>query len=60
VLRIATLNMRGMRGKWEARLPVLREGFRELHADIVTLRETIFTEDTDQAGQMLGSAVRSE
>lgn len=43
-----------MRGKWEARLPVLREGFRELGADIVTLQETILTEDTDQAGQMLG------
>src|ERR1051326_4957567 len=54
VLRVATLNTWGMRGKWEERLAVFREGFRELDADIVTLQETIRTEDTDQAAEMLG------
>ena len=53
-MRVATLNTWGKRGKWEARLPVLREGFRELHADIVTLQETILTDHADQAAEMLG------
>lgn len=53
-MRVATLNAWGMRGNWEARLPELRKGFRELGADIVTLQETIRTDDTDQAAEMLG------
>ncbi|HEX5303647.1 MAG TPA: hypothetical protein VFW50_42310 [Streptosporangiaceae bacterium] len=53
-MRVATLNTWGMRGDWAARLPVFRDGFRELDADIVTLQETIRTEDTDQAAEMLG------
>jgi endonuclease/exonuclease/phosphatase family metal-dependent hydrolase len=53
-MRVATLNTWGMRGDWTARLPVFRDGFRELDADIVTLQETIRTEDTDQAAEMLG------
>jgi endonuclease/exonuclease/phosphatase family metal-dependent hydrolase len=44
-----------MRGDWAARLPVFREGFRALDADIVTLQETILTDDADQAADMLGS-----
>ena len=28
---------------------MFREGFRELDADIVTLQETMLTDDTDQA-----------
>lgn len=53
-MRLATLNTWGMRGDWEARSPVLRDGFRELDADIVTLQETILTDDTDQAADILG------
>jgi predicted deacylase len=48
-MRLATLNTWGMRGDWEARLPLFQDGFRELDADIVTLQETILTDDTDQA-----------
>jgi endonuclease/exonuclease/phosphatase family metal-dependent hydrolase len=54
VLRAATLNTWGQRGNWEARLAVLREGFRELDADIVTLQETVRSDDTDRAADMLG------
>jgi len=43
-----------MRGDWAARLPVFRERFRELDADIVTLQETVLTEDVDQVADMLG------
>jgi exonuclease III len=53
-MRLATLNTWGMRGDWEARLPVFRDGFRLLDADIVTLQETILTDDTDQAAEILG------
>jgi endonuclease/exonuclease/phosphatase family metal-dependent hydrolase len=35
-MRFVTLNTWGMRGNWAARLPVLREAFRALDADIVT------------------------
>ncbi|HEY1625440.1 MAG TPA: endonuclease/exonuclease/phosphatase family protein [Streptosporangiaceae bacterium] len=53
-MRVATLNTWGQRGDWAARLPVFRQGFRELDADIVTLQETILSADTDQAAEMLG------
>jgi exonuclease III len=54
MLRVATLNAWGMRGDWAARLPVFQQGFRELDADIVTLQETILSEQADQAAEMLG------
>jgi exonuclease III len=53
-MRLVTLNAWGMRGSWAARLPVFRRGFGALDADIVTLQETIFTNSTDQAADMLG------
>jgi endonuclease/exonuclease/phosphatase family metal-dependent hydrolase len=53
-MRVVTLNTWGMRGDWTARLPVFRQGFRELDADIVTLQETILTGEVDQAAEMLG------
>lgn len=53
-MRFVTLNTWGMRGDWESRLPVFREVFRALDADIVTLQETILTERADQAAGMLG------
>lgn len=39
-MRLVTLNTWGMRGDWGERLPVFREVFRALDADIVTLQET--------------------
>lgn len=53
-MRLATLNTWGTRGDWDARLPVLREGFSALDADIIVLQETILTNDFDQAAEMLG------
>jgi endonuclease/exonuclease/phosphatase family metal-dependent hydrolase len=53
-MRFLTLNTWGMRGDWAARLPVFQETFRQLDADVVTLQETIFSRDTDQAAAMLG------
>jgi endonuclease/exonuclease/phosphatase family metal-dependent hydrolase len=53
-MRFATLNVWGMRGEWGARLPVFQQGFQALDADVVTLQETILTESTDQAADMLG------
>lgn len=53
-MRFVTLNTWGMRGDWASRLPVFREGFAALDADIVTLQETILTEHVDQAADMLG------
>lgn len=46
MMRMATLNTRGQRRKWEARRPVFRTDFGALDADIVALQETI-TDDTD-------------
>lgn len=53
-MRFVTLNTWGMRGEWESRLPVFREGFRALDPDIVVLQETILTDHVDQAADMLG------
>jgi endonuclease/exonuclease/phosphatase family metal-dependent hydrolase len=53
-MRFVTLNTWGTRGDWAARLPVFRRGFQALDADIVTLQETILTDGTDQAADMLG------
>lgn len=53
-MRVVTLNTWGMRADWESRLPVLKEGFAELDADVVVLQETIHTADVDQAAAILG------
>jgi endonuclease/exonuclease/phosphatase family metal-dependent hydrolase len=53
-MRVVTLNAWGMRGDWSSRLPVLRDGFAALDADVVVLQETILTDDADQAAEMLG------
>jgi len=53
-MRLVTLNAWGMRGDWQARLPVFRRGFQALNADIVLLQETILVADADQAAEMLG------
>lgn len=54
-MRIVTLNTWATRGDWAARLPVFQREFRALDADVVTLQETVRTDDVDQAGEMLGA-----
>lgn len=53
-MRIATLNTWGTRGPWEERLERMRREFVRLDADIVTLQETVRTEELSQAALMLG------
>jgi exonuclease III len=53
-VRIATHNVWGVRGDWEQRLQILRRGYEQLAADVVTLQETILDEDVDQARSILG------
>ncbi|TCO42508.1 endonuclease/exonuclease/phosphatase family metal-dependent hydrolase [Kribbella antiqua] len=53
-MRLATLNVWGTRGDWDARLPVFQKGFQLLEADVLTLQETILTDDVDQVTAMLG------
>lgn len=55
-LRIATLNTWGTRGDWAARRPVLADQFSMLDADVLTLQETILTDDYDQARDVLADA----
>src|SRR5579875_803595 len=40
-LRVGTLNTWGTRGGWASRLPVLRRGFADMGADLLTLQETM-------------------
>ena len=46
MMRVATLNTWGQRGRWEVRRPVFRTDFGALDADVVALQDTI-TDDTD-------------
>jgi len=52
-MRLATLNVWGTRGDWDARLPLFQKGFQELDADVLTLQETILTDEVDQVTAML-------
>jgi endonuclease/exonuclease/phosphatase family metal-dependent hydrolase len=53
-MRVVTLNTWGTRGDWAHRCKLFQEEFRALDADIVTLQETVLSEQLDQAAQMLG------
>jgi endonuclease/exonuclease/phosphatase family metal-dependent hydrolase len=53
-VRLATLNTWGTRGGWDVRRATLSHGFAELGADLLTLQETVVTDDYDQAREMLG------
>lgn len=53
-MRIATLNTWGTRGPWEERLDRMRREIARLDADIITLQETVRTDDLSQAALMLG------
>jgi len=54
LMRLVTLNTWGVRADWPNRLAQLRKGFRELDADVVSLQETILTDEIDSAALMLG------
>lgn len=45
-----------MRADWARRCAALRAEFEGLEADLITLQETIFTRDHDQAREMLGNS----
>lgn len=53
-MRFVTVNTWGMRGDWSERLKMFQDGFRTLNPDVVTLQETVLTDEVDQAAQMLG------
>jgi endonuclease/exonuclease/phosphatase family metal-dependent hydrolase len=45
---VLTCNIYNTEGNWKLREPVLREGLRELDADIMGFQETVLREDWDQ------------
>jgi len=53
-MRIVTLNIWGPGASWDARRPVLVEGFRDLRPDLVALQETVVCEGRDQARELFG------
>jgi endonuclease/exonuclease/phosphatase family metal-dependent hydrolase len=53
-VRVLTQNLWGIRGDWEARRRVLREGLLELDADLVAFIEAIKTDEYDQVTDLLG------
>src|SRR6185437_12257828 len=53
-MRVVTLNTWGIRGDWTRRLMAFQDGLRALNPDIVTLQETVLTDEVDQAAEMLG------
>jgi endonuclease/exonuclease/phosphatase family metal-dependent hydrolase len=53
-LRIATLNMFGLRENWPARRKLVSGGFEEFSPDLVALQEVVTDESVDQAREVLG------
>jgi endonuclease/exonuclease/phosphatase family metal-dependent hydrolase len=53
-MRILTLNILARQADWQSRRRVLIEGLRELSPDVVTLQETVKSEDYDQVADLLG------
>ncbi|WP_433158839.1 endonuclease/exonuclease/phosphatase family protein [Kribbella sp. CA-247076] len=53
-LRVATLNIWGRHGDWDARREVLQEGFRALQPDLIALQETVVTDESDQTAELFG------
>jgi endonuclease/exonuclease/phosphatase family metal-dependent hydrolase len=54
-LRVATLNLWGRRGEWEARRAVLSDGIRELRPDLIGFQEAIVSDEYDQVVDLLDS-----
>jgi hypothetical protein len=48
-VRVLTLNLWGVRGDWDARRRLLREGLHALDPDLVAFVEAIKTDDYDQS-----------
>jgi hypothetical protein len=53
-VRVATLNLWGRRGAWDARRSVLVGGFRGLRPDLVAFQEAIVGSGYDQVTDILG------
>jgi endonuclease/exonuclease/phosphatase family metal-dependent hydrolase len=53
-LRVATLNLWGVRGEWKERRSVIADGFRELRPDLIAFQEAIVTVEYDQVVDLLG------
>jgi endonuclease/exonuclease/phosphatase family metal-dependent hydrolase len=53
---VATQNLWGVRGDWDARKVVLRDGLRELDLDIIAFQESIVTNEYDQIRDLVGDA----
>jgi endonuclease/exonuclease/phosphatase family metal-dependent hydrolase len=53
-IRIATQNVWGRRGDWDARRPALIEGLRRLEPDLVAMPEAIVTDSYDEVRDLLG------
>ena len=53
-MRVATMNLWGVRGAWAERRSVLIEGFRTVQPDIISVQEAIKTADYDQVIDVLG------
>lgn len=53
-IRVATLNLFGVRADWTRRRDVVRSEFADLKPDLVSLQEVIKTPDYDQAHDVLG------
>lgn len=53
-IRVATLNLFGLRENWVARREVTKAGFADLQPDLVCLQEVVKTSDYDQVHDVLG------
>ena len=51
-VRVATWNLWGRYGPWEARLPVIVENLRTIDADILALTEVWEDDTRSQAGEL--------
>jgi endonuclease/exonuclease/phosphatase family metal-dependent hydrolase len=54
VVRVATLNLWGRRGRWDERRRVLVEGYRELAPDLLAFQEAVVDDEYDQVTDILG------
>ena len=50
-MQVVTLNTWGTRGDWTRRLMAFQDGLRALDPDIVTLQETVLTDEAAGAGE---------
>jgi endonuclease/exonuclease/phosphatase family metal-dependent hydrolase len=57
-VRVATLNVWGIDGDWNARRRMLVDGFADLAPELLTLQEVIVTTGYDQARDILGDSFR--